>query len=261
MVNLTDEQQSRLDALLAELETLPIPELIVEAMRIRYLDWSTDEGKSRYRTAMAGGIAAQKMMAYLLALRDFEQFRDVLGRAVHEHKSRPQPTRREDIQQYALANAVAIHNSGLQEVAIHFFCNCVMHLFKLLEKAAEGAGYEIPEQDLAVLNAYRPLRNYYEHIENRLPGHANAREFVRETITEDEWHIQAGLKVDDQGRTILKGQPIDVTGRGMERIEDVVRKTFENFKPAALDGMCRYYEDNPEDIPGPEEVQHDLLVS
>lgn len=136
-----------------------------------------------------------------------------------------------------------------------------MHLHKLLKKAGEGAGYEIPEQDLAVLNACRDLRNYYEHIENRLPAHVNAPECVREAITEHEWHIQSGLKVDDQGRIILKVHPLDVTGRGLERIEEVVRKTYENLKPAALDGVQRYFEANPQGIPGPEYVQQDLLVS
>lgn len=258
---MTDKAKSQLDALLFELETLPVPELIVEAVRIRQLDWSTEEGKALYRTAMAGGIAAEKIMAYLLALRDFEQFRVELGRAIHEHKSQPLPTRKGDIRQYAWQNAIAVKNSGLQEVAIHFFCNCVMHLHKLLKKAAEGAGYEIPEEDLNILNAFRDLRNYYEHIENRLPGHVNAHEFVRETITEDEWQIQAGLKVDDEGRVILGDRPADVTARGLERIEEIVRKTYDNLKSSALDGVKRYFEANPQDIPRPEEVRQDLLVT
>lgn len=159
MENLTPEQQARLTALMAELGTLPTPETIVEAVRIRGIDWTTEEGKSEYRRAMAGGIAAEKVLPYLSALRDFDLFRDTLGRGIHEQTSRPRPNRIEDIEDYARGNVLAIHNAELQEVTIHFFCNCVMHLHKLLKKAAEGAGYEIPEDDLAVLNAYRDLRN------------------------------------------------------------------------------------------------------
>ncbi|HSH58677.1 MAG TPA: hypothetical protein VK988_03350, partial [Acidimicrobiales bacterium] len=68
-------------------EKLPTPDLIAESVRIQGVDWTTDEGKARYRTAMAGGIAAEKIMSYLLALRDFEQFRNTLGRAIYEHTS------------------------------------------------------------------------------------------------------------------------------------------------------------------------------
>lgn len=134
-----------------------------------------------YRTAMAGVIAAEKVMAYLETLRYREERRSNLGRALYEHRVRPMPTGLDQIGDYAMASAQAIYNSGLQEVAVHFICNCVMHVHKLLTKAAEGAGYTIPADDLAVLNAYRDLRNYYEHIDERLPGRVHAGEVVRET--------------------------------------------------------------------------------
>ena len=258
---LTDEQQGKLDALLAELATLPTPELIVEAVRIRGIDVSTEEGQHLFRTAMAGGIAAEKMFSYLLALRDFEQFRNSLGREIHGFMLRPEPTRPEEVEEYIREKTLAIKNSGLQEVTVHFFSNCVMHLHKLLKKAATGAGYQIPDADLAVLNAYRDLRNYYEHIENRLPGHVDAGEVVRETVTEDEWTIHSGIETDSEGYILLKGQRIDVTGRGLERVEDVVRRTWEQLKPAAVAGAREHFLANPADIPSPEAVRQDLLVS
>lgn len=205
MNSLTKDQQAKLDAVLAELETLPTQELIVEAVRIRNLDWGTDEGKALYRTALASGIAGHKIMSYLLALRDFELFRTTLGEAIHASRSRPQPSRHEYLEEYVRDRLIAAENSGLQKVVVHFYCSCVMHLHKLLKKAAEGAEYEIPGEDLDVLNAYRGLRNYFEHIENRLPGQVNATEWVRETITENDWHIEVGLEVDNEGRTVLKG--------------------------------------------------------
>ncbi len=261
MENLTPERQVKLDALLARLETLPTPEAIVEAIHVRGLDWSTEQGKEEYRRAMAGGIAAEKMLSYLLALRDFEQFRNTLGGLIYEHRLRPMPTREEEVDDYVQSGILAIQNSGLQEVTVHFFCNCVMHLHKLLQKATAGAGHVIPQNDLEVLNAYRDLRNYYEHIENRLPGHVNAGEVVRETITEDEWRIESGLQTDDQGHILLKGKAIDVTARGLERIEEVVQRHWDLLKPAALDGVRRYFETNPSNIPPPGTVNRGLLVS
>ncbi|HSH58676.1 MAG TPA: hypothetical protein VK988_03345 [Acidimicrobiales bacterium] len=135
-----------------------------------------------------------------------------------------------------------------------------MHLHKLLQKAAEAAGYQIPKEDLDVLNAYRGLRNYYEHIDERLPGHVNAREVVRETSTEEGWRIQVGLETDHQGRVILKGQSIDVTARGLDRIEEVVRRTWDQLKPAALDGVRQHFLHDPTNIPSPSDVQHKLFV-
>lgn len=64
---------------------------------------------------------------------------------IHQAKSMPFPTRREDLEEYAKHQLVAHENSGVQEVAVHFFCICVMHLRKLLIKAAEAARYETPE--------------------------------------------------------------------------------------------------------------------
>ena len=171
------------------------------------------------------------------------------------------PTRVEEIEDYARESIIAVHNSGLQEVTVHFFCNCVMHLHKLLKKAAEGAGYEIPKEDLEYLNAYRDLGNYYEHIEKRLPGHVDAGEAVRETLTDDEWRIESGLPVDDLGRILRKGKAIDATGRGLACIEEVVRRTWDQLRPAALNGARRHFEAHPSDIPVPEQVEHRLLAS
>ena len=126
--NLTGEQQAKLDALMAELETLPTPELIVEATRLQGVNLATEEGRARHRTSMAGQIAAEKMLSYLAMLRHFESLRNELRRKIQEHKTHPFPTRTEEIEEYALANLIAIKDAGLQEVACHFFCNCVMHL-------------------------------------------------------------------------------------------------------------------------------------
>jgi len=260
MDSLTHEQQAKLDALVAKLETLPTPELIIESVRIRNIDWTTEEGKALYLTAMAGAIAAQKTMSYLVSLRDIEERRDTLGRQIRRHLSRPSPTDTEGIEDYARSRIRAIDDSGLQEVAVHFFCNCVIHLHTLLKKAAEGAQYNIPAEDLAVLTAYRDLRHYYEHIENRLPGNVNAAEVVRETSTEDGWHIESTLDVDDHGRILFKGQAIDVTAKGLERVEDVVRRTWEQLNPAALDGARQHFLHHPEAIPSPGDVQLHLLA-
>ncbi len=275
MENLTREQESQLDALIAELEELPTAELIIEAARLRVMDRLRDthqaatqdgdpaveEAKNLFRKAMAGSIAAEKVMSYLLTLRGLEQMRITLGREIDDHRSRPMPTRTEDVRLYAMNDVLATQKAGLQEVTIHFFCNCVMHLHKLLQKAAEGAGLEIPAEDLAILNAYRDLRNYFEHIESRLPGQVNAREMVHESFTEHEWHFRAGLQIDDQGRVMVKGKLFDVTSGGLEHIEEVVRRTWDALKPAALEGIRQHFHADPSHIPRPEEVNSDLLTS
>ncbi len=59
----------RLDAVIAELRTLPTPEFIVESVRIRLEDPSNEEHLKRYRAAFAGAIAARMVLHYLTELR------------------------------------------------------------------------------------------------------------------------------------------------------------------------------------------------
>src|SRR5690349_25164487 len=69
MQPLTEDQQARLDALLRELATLPVPELIAEAGRLRGKPPMSEQLVNRMRSAFSGALAAQKIVSYLQIMR------------------------------------------------------------------------------------------------------------------------------------------------------------------------------------------------
>jgi len=275
MRELSDEQEIRLKRLTTELEGLTTPEVILEALRLQalttiqatatgnddYSDAAVEQARQTITLGLSGAIAAEKVLSYLTALRDFNLMRQSLGQLIHEHVTRPKPTTEAEAEEYAKSFLIAGKNAGLQEVTIHYFCSCTIHLYHLLKKAAEAAGYEIPEVDLETLNHYRELRNYFEHIHNRLPGSVNDREMVQEFLfSKGEMRWKIGLESDDQNQVVMNGKAFDVTTQGLEAIEDAVIRTWEELKPAAIAGVRNFYRVNATNIPDPEKLNHDLLV-
>ncbi|MGH7964182.1 MAG: hypothetical protein ACRERD_20560, partial [Candidatus Binatia bacterium] len=155
----------------------------------------------------------------------------------------------------------AIFHSGEAQILTHLFTSCVSQLWRLLRKAASGIGFTIPPEDLEFLGSYRNLRNYFEHIDQRMPGEIHASEGVLETISDQGLTIESGLKVDLLGRYIVNGVPADVTPRGLQAIEDIVRRTWERITDAGIAEVESFFVEHPSRIPDPRLIQQSLLTS
>ena len=261
MENLTPEQHARLDALLAELETLPTPELIAESGRLRCPLPLDEAGKNRMRPAFGGGIAAQKLLSYIEALEEVDDLRGAIGRRIHDLHWEGISLQARQSLDAAAPLVMASHLAGRQEVYFHFFAVCAARIERLLPIAARAAGYKIPKEDRELLAPYRTLRDYYEHLEDRLPGGKNYVVSASETEADGEWRFRMGLTLDAQERIILGGVAVDVSPRGVAAVRVVLRRNWEQLKPSALAMVRKHFEADPSDIPSPEAVTHDLLVS
>src|SRR5215217_5724298 len=247
--DLTSKQRWALQALVAELNGHPVAETIVESIRLRGVDISTDAGKAEYRRALGGGRAAQMIFSHLLALRDANEKRKSIGTAIHEKMQFPYPTTIEEIPAFVEAELDAMMWAGRQEIVLQEFANLCIQLWMLLKKAAAAAGYTIPQADLDFLNSYRPLQTCAAHIDTRLPGEVNQDEVVTEIETERGWQVIAGFEIDEQERVIIKGQAIEVNDRGFDRVDEIVRRTLGSLKPSAIAQMHQYFVKHPETIP------------
>src|SRR3954451_1213426 len=158
--DLTSKQRWALQALVTELTGHPIAETIVESIRLRGPDVSTDAGKAEYRRALGGGRAAQLIFSHIFALHDTNEKRRSIGWAIHEKMQFPEPTTREEILTFVEAEIDAMMWAGQQEVVLQEFANLCIQLWMLMRKAAAAAGYTVPQADLDFLNSFRPLRTY-----------------------------------------------------------------------------------------------------
>lgn len=258
--DLTSKQRWALQALVAELNGHPVAETIVESIRLRGLDVSTDTGKAEFRRALGGSRAAQMIFSHIFALHDVNEKRKSIGMAIHEEMQFPYPTTREEIPAFVEAELDAMMWAGRQEIVLQEFANLCIQLWMLMQKAAAAAGYTIPQADLGFLDSFRPLRTYSAHIDNRLPGEVNQDEVVTEIEDERGWQVIAGFEIDEQERVIIKGQAIEVNDPGFERVDEIVRRTLGALKPSAIAQMHQYFVKHPEDIPPASAVRRGSLT-
>ena len=261
MDTLATEQRRRLDALMAELEKLPTPELIPESARLRCPMPLDEAGKKRMRPAFGGGIAAQKLLSYIEALEEVDDHRGAIGRRIFELHWEGSRLKARQSLDAAAPLVMASHLAGRQEVYFHLFAVCVARIERLLPIAARATGYKIPKEDRELLAPYRTLRDYFEHLEDRLPGGKNYVASASETEADGEWRFRMGLTLDAQQRIVLGGVAMDVSPRGVATVRVVLRRNWEQLKPSALATVRKHFEADPSDIPGSEAVTHDLLVS
>lgn len=261
MENLTTAQRAKLKALMEELEKLPTPEVIAESGRLRVPRPLDDAGKKRMRLAIGGGIAAQKLLAYIYALDDVDGHRGLIGRRIAELLQEGDRLRKMESLDAAEPLVSASYLAGRQEVDYHFFAVCVGRIERLLPIAAKAAGHRVLREDQELLRTFRPLRDYYEHLEDRLPGGKNDAETMSETNNEDEWRLTMGHRLDDLERIVLGKVAVDVTPRGVAAVRAVLRRNWDQLQPSALGLVRTHLVADPSAIPDPKEVEHRLLVS
>lgn len=253
---LTEEQEEQLAAVLTRLDGYDTPSLIDSAARIRLPDVADDAIKRRFRAAYAGSIAAQKIAYYLPALRSANAQRMTLGQQIEEQHRKARHLALSDplgsVGPEIEANALA----GLQETWLHIYAVCIRVIFKLLPYAARAAGYRIPKADTEALETFEPLRHFYEHLWEQLPGGSGdyAQEVVKETESEEGWQIVWGLPTDNHGSILLGGKSINVSSASIPAVQDIVERTWTKIHESAIADVEKFLRANPDRVPHPDRI-------
>lgn len=241
--------------------TLALPELIRESIRLINQTADPDVRRVEMRNALAAGISAQKLLAYLPVLRRVEQWRASLAQQItHQLAAYDRLLAAKNVEaasHYVMATQLA----GEQEVIVHFFVIAVGRIDRALRNIAAVTGYEIENTDSSTLVGYRDLRNYFEHMENELPGGKKERDKAKidpSILTND---VMFGLRNDDTGRTKVGNKTVDVTGRGLDALESIIQKVCEGCESECLKKVEAFFETNSENIPDIDDIDISSLVS
>lgn len=254
-------RDDEINALIAHLDTFPIAERIVASGKVRLPMPLDDNGRKRFRQSLGGAYAIGKIGYYTHSLREVDARRFHLGKECHARREAIPRLMELDPVQGIRLDAELTMLSGLQEVTFHYFAICVAAIDGLLPEAARAAGYKVPKPDKDVLHSYVPLRDYFEHMENRLPGKSYASEVVVEFDENGVWRVKSGFQIDGLGRILLKGKAIDVTSRGLAAVEDAIGRSYEAMRLSVLEQVRDHFARSTDDIPAPDQVPYEPLLS
>jgi hypothetical protein len=259
--DLTDDQRDRFTAVIAKLEKLDVPELLAESARLRMPKPMTEELKPRFRSNFAGAIAAQKVLAYISELDDANKRRVELGKEIMRLNAEASALENTDPEQATALRVTAGRLAGMQEVAIHRFASAIERIAVLLPIAAKTSGYKLSAKDRALLNNYIDLRDYYEHLEERLPGGKFEKQACEEIEDERGWRIVMELPIDKtDGMIEINGSRIDVSSDAVMDVILTMQRAWADLRANALAEVQKYFLAHPEHIPDPSEVRDASLA-
>jgi hypothetical protein len=259
--DLTDEQKARFQGVMENLEKLDVPELLAESARLRMPKPITEALKPRYRSNFAGAIAAQKVLAYIQELGAANDRRIELGAEITRINEEADNLDSTDPVQAAAYRVTTGRLAGMQEVAIHRFASAIERISVLLPAATKTSGYKLSAQDRALLENYVSLRDYYEHLEERLPGGKFDEEACIETDDGRGWRITMELPTDKiDGMIELRGSRIDVSSDAVMDVIRVMQRAWADLRASALAEVQKHFLAHPEHIPDPNDVRDAILA-
>ena len=209
---------------------------------------------TRHRQHVAGSFAASRIGFYMDTLRSLEAERVRIGYETFvSHKAYKRLVGGDPIEAETARRAV-VSGVGFQDITFHFWTICVAKISRLLELAEKHSGYKIPSADWSILESYRPLRNFYEHVETEMPGSKGRSGAVTEIEDDESWLVRVGFETYRSGRILVAGEAVDVTSRGLASVEDVVRRSEEGMRKSLLMIVRSYLASRPDRIPSPVDV-------
>jgi hypothetical protein len=127
----------------------------------------------------------------------------------------------------------------------HFFAICATKILKLLPAVLTPAGVRIPDEDVEFLKTFINLRHHFEHIDERLPGGDKEDWLVRR----EGDTVAIGLDVDSQGRPLVRGNSVEVTAQGYDRIMSIVAHVIDTSRTTYLSRLRKLYQEHPALVP------------
>jgi hypothetical protein len=259
--DLTDDQKKRFNAVMEQLEKLDVPELLWESARLRMPKPITKEQKPRFRSNFAGAIAAQEVLAYVSELHNANDQRIELFHEINRIKAEADAIEHTDRDQARTLRITVGCLAGMQEVAIHRFASAIERISELLPRATKTSAYKLSSTDRSLLENYKDLRDYYEHLENRLPGGQFDKEACTEIEDERGWRVIMELPINkSDGMIEIQGSRIDVSSDAAMDVTLVMQRAWADLKAHALAEVQKHFLANPEAIPEPIDVRDAILA-
>ena len=208
-------------------------------------------------SAVTASYALAKVPHYVTALKQREARRHERGLEVRRDLAFAETFRATDPETADRLRQEAIRGTDDQQVEWHFFTICAAQIRRLLTVAQLLVGMSLPEEYEAFLDSYQPLRNQFEHLDERLPGFEKGGRLVLDNS--DNSRLRLGVQSDNTGKITVQRSGMDVTAevnaRGVERIEEITTVSYTQIRDACIAHLRREFSVRPEKIPIIESIQ------
>ncbi len=240
-------------AAIAALSDLPLNELVYATLS--FVNIPIPEERIDL-SAVAADYAVSKAISYMLAAKDCEERRAAFVIPGREELARAEALRPTDPAGADEATANALYLAAEAEVEWHFFTICARSIQRMLSLATTLVGTTMDPAHEQILGSYGPLRNQFEHLNERLPGQdARGRLILDDT---EATRLLVGIRADDVGRITVSTAAGDVVCEvnsvGVFQIEQAVNATFSSIDAKCVELLEAEFAAHPEKIPSPDQI-------
>jgi hypothetical protein len=205
-------------------------------------------------SAVACSYAVTKAELYVEAVGQAEARRYDIGMSVRRDLEAAAALRDRDPEAAVTLSHDAISRNDKTEVEIHLFTVCADQVRRMLTVVTETLGISFDDDDERFLASYRPLRNQFEHLNQRLPGVESGGSIV---LNEARFPtVLLGLRKDHVGRISVryKGEDVvtEVNNVGQWHIERIARETFDKIRERCVDLLVQHFAEHPEEVMEPD---------
>lgn len=197
-------------------------------------------------SAIAAAHAVRTIDPYLKAVRECEERRRDIGLAVGEELSKAAERRAVNSAEADRLKQAALRQMGDYGVQQHFFTTCVGQIRRLLPLVHRIVGVDMDPKAIAILDTYQPLRNQFEHLDERLPGHEKGGRLILDVPD----RMLIGLNDDGAGRITVKREGVDVVAEvnkhGVEELERIVSESYDAIRAKCFEHLEAFFSANPQ---------------
>ena len=249
----------RAAAAIATLSELPLNELVYATLSLVNIPFPEPRLDL---SAVAAAYAVEKSASYLSAAKDCEERRAAFEIGARKESERAEALRPTDPTGADEVTEDALYLSAEAEVEWHFFTICARSIQRMLALATRLVGATVDPADEQTLGSYGPLRNQFEHLDERLPGQdVRGRLILDDT---EETRLLVGIRADDVGRITVSTAAGDVVCEvnrvGVWEIEQAVHATFREIDAKCIELLEAEFAAHPEKIPNADVIRPGLLA-
>lgn len=197
-------------------------------------------------SAIAASFALRKVESYLRAVRQAENRRRDLGLQVGEELAEAETHRADNTDEADRLRQEALRLTGDYEIQQHVFALCASQINRLIALVNRIVGVTMLVADKAYLDSYQPLRNQFEHLDERLPGEERGGRLVLDVPS----RMLLGLRDDGAGNISVERDGVDIVAAvnigGVEEIEAIVDRSFADIRAKCIEYLEQFFADHPE---------------